>query len=43
MKNQKRCCYGAVCALVGAMLAGCGPSEQPAAAPATPVAAMTVA
>ncbi|WP_322088679.1 efflux RND transporter periplasmic adaptor subunit [Burkholderia sp. BCC1999] len=43
MKNQKRCCYGAVCALVAAMLAGCGPSEQQAAAPATPVAAMTVA
>ncbi|AIO45635.1 efflux RND transporter periplasmic adaptor subunit [Burkholderia cenocepacia] len=43
MKNQKRCCYGGVCALVAAMLAGCGPSEQPAAAPATPVAAMTVA
>ncbi|WP_176045973.1 efflux RND transporter periplasmic adaptor subunit [Burkholderia sp. BCC1644] len=42
MKNQKRCCYGAVCALVAAMLAGCGPSEQQAAAPATPVAAMTV-
>ncbi|WGY72572.1 efflux RND transporter periplasmic adaptor subunit [Burkholderia cepacia] len=43
MKNQKRCCYGAVCALVAAMLAGCGPSEQQAAAPAAPVAAMTVA
>ncbi|KVT07759.1 RND transporter [Burkholderia sp. MSMB1078WGS] len=43
MKNQKRCCHGAVCALVAAMLAGCGPSEQQAAAPATPVAAMTVA
>lgn len=43
MKNQKRCCHGAVCALVVAMLAGCGPSEQQAAAPATPVAAMTVA
>ncbi|RXV69378.1 efflux RND transporter periplasmic adaptor subunit [Burkholderia stabilis] len=43
MKNQKRCCYGAVCALVAAMLAGCGPAEQQAAAPATPVAAMTLA
>ena len=43
MKNQKRCCYSAVCALVAAMLAGCGPSEQQAAAPATPVAAITVA
>ncbi|KWO42350.1 RND transporter [Burkholderia sp. MSMB1459WGS] len=43
MNNQKRCCHGAVCALVAAMLAGCGPSEQQAAAPATPVAAMTVA
>ncbi|HDR9756293.1 TPA: efflux RND transporter periplasmic adaptor subunit [Burkholderia cepacia] len=43
MKNQKRACYGAVCALVAAMLAGCGPSEQQAAAPAIPVAAMTVA
>ncbi|KVQ49797.1 RND transporter [Burkholderia cepacia] len=42
MKNQKRACYGAVCALVAAMLAGCGPSEQQAAAPAIPVAAMTV-
>ncbi|CAI8693569.1 MULTISPECIES: efflux RND transporter periplasmic adaptor subunit [Burkholderia] len=42
MKNQERCCYGAVCALVAAMLAGCGPSEQQAAAPATPVAAMTL-
>ncbi|WP_446900561.1 efflux RND transporter periplasmic adaptor subunit [Burkholderia sp. YIM B11467] len=43
MKNQKRCCYGAVCALVAAMLAGCGPAEQQAAVPATPVAAMTLA
>jgi len=43
MKIQKRCCYGAVSALVAAMLAGCGPAEQQAAAPATPVAAMTVA
>ncbi|KWA12598.1 RND transporter [Burkholderia cepacia] len=43
MKNQKRACYGAVCALVAAMLAGCGPSEQQAAAPAIPVAAMTLA
>ncbi|WP_423762547.1 efflux RND transporter periplasmic adaptor subunit [Burkholderia sp. NLJ2] len=43
MKNQKRCCYGAVCALVAAMLAGCGPAGQQAAAPATPVAAMTLA
>ncbi|WP_321785885.1 efflux RND transporter periplasmic adaptor subunit [Burkholderia pyrrocinia] len=43
MKNQKRCCYGAVCALVAAMLAGCGPAERQAAAPATPVAAMTLA
>ncbi|MPV59653.1 efflux transporter periplasmic adaptor subunit [Burkholderia sp. HI2761] len=43
MKNQKRCCPGAVCALVAAMLAGCGPSERQAAAPATPVASMTVA
>ncbi|MDN7585494.1 efflux RND transporter periplasmic adaptor subunit [Burkholderia seminalis] len=43
MKNQKRCCYSAVCALAAAVLAGCGPAEQQAAAPATPVAAMTVA
>ncbi|HGL6716458.1 efflux RND transporter periplasmic adaptor subunit [Burkholderia contaminans] len=43
MKNQKRACYGAVCALVAAMLAGCGPSERQAAAPAIPVAAMTLA
>ncbi|MFJ1209627.1 efflux RND transporter periplasmic adaptor subunit [Burkholderia pyrrocinia] len=43
MKNHKRCCYGAVCALVAAMLAGCGPAGQQAAAPATPVAAMTLA
>ncbi|RQX82854.1 efflux RND transporter periplasmic adaptor subunit [Burkholderia anthina] len=43
MNNQNRCCHGAVCVLVAAMLAGCGPSEQQAAAPATPVAAMTVA
>lgn len=43
MKNHKRCCYGAACALVAAMLAGCGPAGQQAAAPATPVAAMTLA
>ncbi|HDR9482923.1 TPA: efflux RND transporter periplasmic adaptor subunit [Burkholderia aenigmatica] len=43
MKNQKRTCYGAAGALVAAMLAGCGPSEQQAAVPPTPVAAMTVA
>lgn len=43
MKNHKQCCYGAVCALVAAMLAGCGPAGQQAAAPATPVAAMTLA
>lgn len=43
MNNQNRCCHGAVCVLVAAMLAGCGPSEQQAAAPATPVAAMAVA
>ncbi|MBJ9962876.1 efflux RND transporter periplasmic adaptor subunit [Burkholderia seminalis] len=43
MKNQKRCCYSAGCALAAAVLAGCGPAEQQAAAPATPVAAMTVA
>ncbi|KVZ30109.1 RND transporter [Burkholderia multivorans] len=42
MKNQKRCCHGAACALVAAMLAGCGPAEQPVAAPPTPVAAMTL-
>ncbi|MDN7850903.1 efflux RND transporter periplasmic adaptor subunit [Burkholderia seminalis] len=43
MKNQKRCCYSAVCALAAAVLAGCGPAEQQAAAPAIPVAAMTLA
>ncbi|WP_367189152.1 efflux RND transporter periplasmic adaptor subunit [Burkholderia sp. Ed8] len=43
MKNQKRCCYSAVCALTAAVLAGCGPAEQQAAAPAIPVAAMTLA
>lgn len=44
MKNHKRCCYSAVGALVtAAILAGCGQSEQQAAAPATPVAAMTLA
>ncbi len=32
MKNQKRCCYSALCALAAAMLAGCGPAEQQAAA-----------
>ncbi|MBN3738387.1 MULTISPECIES: efflux RND transporter periplasmic adaptor subunit [Burkholderia] len=43
MKNQKRCCYSAVCALAAAVLAGCGPADQQAAAPAIPVAAMTLA
>ncbi|MCA8422655.1 efflux RND transporter periplasmic adaptor subunit [Burkholderia seminalis] len=43
MKNQKRCCYSAVCALAAAVLAGCGPAEQQVAAPAIPVAAMTLA
>lgn len=32
MKNQKRCCYSALCALAAAMLAGCGPAEQQVAA-----------
>lgn len=43
MKNQQRCRYGAVSALTVALLAGCGPAEQQAAVPATPVAAMTLA
>ncbi|WP_321819202.1 MULTISPECIES: efflux RND transporter periplasmic adaptor subunit [unclassified Burkholderia] len=43
MKNQQRCRYGAAGALTLALLAGCGPAEQQAAAPATPVAAMTLA
>ncbi|KVM52692.1 RND transporter [Burkholderia ubonensis] len=43
MKNEKLCRYGGVYALVAALLAGCGKSDAPAAPPAIPVAAMTVA
>ncbi|KAB0644931.1 efflux RND transporter periplasmic adaptor subunit [Burkholderia latens] len=42
MKNQQRCRYGAACALMAALLAGCGPAQPQAAAPAIPVAAMTL-
>ncbi len=43
MKNEKLCRYGGVYALAAALLAGCGKSDAPAAPPAIPVAAMTVA
>jgi len=43
MKNERRCRYGVVCALAVAILAGCGESQQQAAAPAIQVATTTVA
>jgi multidrug efflux system membrane fusion protein len=43
MKNERRCRYGVVCALAVAILAGCGESQQQAAAPAIQVATTTLA